>query len=145
MHTPSPIRPIQSIQSMRCVLFLSLFLGASFCALSSPRAEEAAAAKAASAEIKAAKGVASYEPVEEGTSFSAGTMVWVWSRIFNADGTSVQHVWKKDGKEVWSATLSIRSARWSTNSRRVVQPGQYEVEVRSQDGSSLGSVSFSVQ
>lgn len=139
MHTPRSLRSIGSF------LFSSLFLFASFGVVPSARAEEAAAAKAASAEVKAAKGVANYEPVEEGTSFSAGTMVWVWSRIFNADGTTVQHVWKKDGKEVWSATLSIRSARWSTNSRRVVSPGQYEVEVRAQDGSALGSVSFSVQ
>lgn len=144
MHTP------KSIGSIRRGAFLSLFvsvsIGASFCASSSAaRAEEAAATKAASAEVKAGKGVANHEPVEEGTSFTSGTMVWVWSRILNADGTTVQHVWKKDGKEVWSASLSIRSARWSTNSRRVVSPGQYEVEVRSQDGSALGSVSFSVQ
>lgn len=140
MHTPS-----RAFRSIRRILFFSLFLSASIGVSSSVRAEEAAAAKSASAEVKAAKGVASYEPVEEGTSFSAGTLVWVWSRIFNADGTTVQHVWKKDGKEVWSASLSIRSARWTTNSRRVVQPGQYEVEVRGQDGSTLGSVSFSVQ
>lgn len=102
-------------------------------------------AAAASAEVKACKGVENREPVEEGTTFAAGDKIWAWSRITGATGTEVTHVWKKDGKEVWSVSLPVKSNRWTTYSRRTVQAGQYEVVVTGQDGSALGSVSFTVQ
>lgn len=104
-----------------------------------------APAQAAAAEVKAAKGVENKEPVEEGTSFAAGDKVWIWSRITGAAGTTVKHVWKKNGQEIWAATLPVKSTRWTTYSRRTVQAGQYVVEVQAEDGSVLGSVTFDVQ
>lgn len=106
---------------------------------------QAAGAAAAAAEVKAAKGVESREPVDEGTSFAAGEKVYIWSRITGAADTTIKHVWKKDGNEIWTASLPVKSVRWTTYSRRSVSAGQYQVEVQGQDGSVLGSVSFSVQ
>lgn len=103
------------------------------------------AAAAPAAEVKAAKGVESREPVDESTSFAAGEKVYIWSRITGAANTTVKHVWKKDGTEIWSASLPVKSVRWTTYSRRSVSAGQYEVEVQGEDGSVIGSVSFSVQ
>jgi len=130
---------------------LSLMLGAG-AAMAAPTAPEGsvpsqaeAPAQAAAAEVKAAKGVENKEPVEEGTSFAAGDKVFVWSRITGAANTTVKHVWKKNGQEIWFATLPVKSARWTTSSRRTVQPGQYVVEVQAEDGSVLGSVTFDVQ
>jgi len=105
----------------------------------------AAAAGAAAAEIKAAKGVDKREPVDEGTSFAAGDTVFAWTRVTGANGTKVTHVWKKDGKQAWKATLRIGSNRWTTNSRRKVTAGAYTVEVVAADGTVLGSVDFTVQ
>src|SRR5262245_48204372 len=68
-------------------------------------------ASGASAEVRAGTGVEKHEIVGEANSFPAGTTVWVWSRVMNAEG-NVKHVWKLDGKEVWSATLAIGSKRW---------------------------------
>ena len=99
----------------------------------------------ASAEIKAGTGVDKHEIVGEATSFPAGTMVWVWTRVSNANNTDVKHVWKRDGKEVWTATLPIKSSRWSTQSRRAIKDGSWEVEVIADGGKSLGSVKFTVQ
>lgn len=110
-----------------------------------PAQAEAPAQQGAAAEVKAAKGIENKEPVEEGTSFAAGDKVWVWSRITGAANTTVKHVWKKNGQEIWSANLPVKSTRWTTSSRRTVQPGQYVVEVQGEDGSVLGSVSFDVQ
>lgn len=107
------------------------------------RAEESA--QPPTAEVKAAKAVTTNEPLWEGSSFPAGEQVFVWSRISHGKGTTIQHVWKKDGREIWIATLPVRSDYWATNSRRFLQPGQYEVEVRSQEGAILGSVSFTVE
>jgi hypothetical protein len=130
---------------------LSLVLGAGAALADETRPGEAVPAQAeapaqgAAAEVKAAKGVENKEPVEEGTSFAAGDKVWVWSRITGAANTTVRHVWKKNGQEIWSANLPVKGNRWTTSSRRTVQPGQYVVEVQGQDGSVLGSVSFDVQ
>src|SRR5215510_632608 len=55
----------------------------------------------ASAEVKAGTGVEKHEIVGEASTFPAGTTVWVWSRVLNGEG-NVKHVWKLDGKEVWS-------------------------------------------
>ena len=133
---------------------LSLMLGAGVAlagttapqgAMDAVPAQAEAPAQAAAAEVKAAKGVANKEPVEEGTSFAAGDKVFIWSRITGAANTTIKHVWKKNGQEIWFATLPVKSTRWTTSSRRTVQPGQYVVEVQAEDGSVLGSVSFDVQ
>ncbi len=106
----------------------------------------APAAGGAAADIKAAKGVENREPVEPGTTFEAGTTVWAWSLITGAEGTTVKHVWKKDGKEIWFATLKVGSKKWTTYSRRkLTKAGAYSVEVVAEDGGSLGSVDITVQ
>ena len=108
-------------------------------------AAPATAATAATAEVQAAKGIEKREPVEPGTTFAAGTKVWVWSRISGANGTTVKHVWKKDGKAVWTATLKVGSVKWTTSSRHQCKAGAWTVEVVGADGTTLGSVDFTVQ
>jgi hypothetical protein len=99
----------------------------------------------ASAEVKAGTGVEKHEIVGEATSFPAGTTVWVWSRITNGEG-NIKHVWKHDGKEVWSATLPVGSKLWSTQSRRTIpSAGSWEVDVQTEAGASIGTVSFTIQ
>ena len=97
-----------------------------------------------SAEIKAGTGVEKFEIVGEGTTFPAGTEVFVWSRVLDSEG-SIKHVWKKDGKDVWTATLPVGSKRWSTQSRRKASKGAWEVEVDTADGKKLGSVTFTIE
>jgi hypothetical protein len=104
-----------------------------------------AASAGASAEVKAAKGVDKKEPVEPGDTFTAGTKVFVWSRVTGAAGTKVKHVWKKDDKQIWQATLRIGGPRWTTSSRRQLKAGSYTVDVVGADGTTLGTVSFTVQ
>jgi hypothetical protein len=108
-------------------------------------AKPAPAPASASAEVKAGTGVEKHEIVGEAATFAPGTTVWVWSRITNGQGT-VKHVWKQDGKEVWTATMPVGSARWSTMSRRAIQvKGAWDVDVQTADGASIGSVSFKVE
>ena len=104
-----------------------------------------AALAAPAAEAKSAKGVENHEPVDEASEFAAKDTVWVWSRITDAEGTKVKHVWKRDGKEEWSVALPVRSKKWTTNSRRVVKAGAYVVEILAEDGSKLTEVSFTVK
>jgi hypothetical protein len=103
------------------------------------------AAATPAAEVKAAKGVENKEPVDEGTSFAAGEKVWVWSRVTEAQGTTIKHVWKRDGKDEWTANLKVKSNKYTTHSRRNVRAGEYTVEVLAEDGTKIGEVSFSVK
>ncbi len=99
----------------------------------------------ASAEVKAGTGVEKHEIVGEATSFPAGATVWVWSRVTNGEG-NIKHVWKRDGKEVWTATLPVGSKLWSTQSRRTIPGvGAWTVDVQTEAGAALGSVSFAIQ
>jgi hypothetical protein len=107
-----------------------------------PAAKDAAGA---TAEVKAGTGVEKHEITGEATTFPAGTTVWVWSRILNSEG-KVKHVWKLDGKEVWTATLDVGSKRWSTQTRRTIaKPGSWTVDVVTEAGAPLGTVSFTIQ
>ena len=102
-------------------------------------------ASGAAAEVKAGTGVEKHEVVGEAASFPAGTTVWVWSRVTNGEG-NIKHVWKRDGKEVWSATLPVGSKRWATSSRRTIPAaGSWEVAVTTDAGAQLGTVAFTIQ
>src|SRR6185503_102537 len=84
----------------------------------------------ASAEVKVGTGVENHEIVGEAATFPTGTTVWVWSRVVNGEG-NVKHVWKRDGKDVWTATLPVGSKRWSTQSRRAITTaGSWSVDVQ---------------
>jgi len=99
----------------------------------------------ATAEVKAGTGVEKREIVGEAATFPAGTTVWVSSKLTNAEG-QVKHVWKRDGKAVWTATLNVGGKKWSTSSRRTIpKAGSWEVEVQTADGASIGTVAFAVQ
>ncbi len=130
-------------------LALSLVLSLSTTAVAQDQAPQPPAdtkpASDASAEVKAGTGVENRELVGEATSFPAGTTVWVWSLVKNAEG-SVKHVWKRDGKEVWTATMRIGGKKWSTSSRRTIpNAGSWEVDVQTADGTSLGTAAFTIE
>lgn len=104
----------------------------------------AAAAGEASAVVKAATEIQNREPVGEATQFKKGDKIYVWSQLRNLEGQSIDHVWKKDGKELYRAHLDVGSKSWRTNSRRQnAQPGSYVVEVM-QGETQLGSIAFTV-
>lgn len=134
------------IHMIKRIAFALFIIGSTAGVAAAQQTQSSAAAPAgAAAEVKAAKGIEKREPVEEGTTFAAGDKVWIWSRITGANGTKVQHVWKRNGAPEWKATLAVNSKRWTTSSRRKVKAGSYTVDVVAADGSVLGSVAFTVQ
>lgn len=131
------------------LLVIALAAGAATAYADDPKPPAADAkpkdASSASAEVKAGTGVEKHAIVGEATSFPAGTTVWVWSQITNGEG-NVKHLWKHDGKEVWSATLPVGSKKWATSSRRTIPAaGSWQVDVTTEAGVQLGSVSFTIQ
>ncbi len=104
------------------------------------------ASGSASADVHVGTGYENHAVTGEAASFPAGTKVFVVSVVSGANGTQVKHVWKKDGAEIWTATLSVGSDRWTTSSRRQLpKAGAYEVDVVGADGAQLGKVEFQVQ
>jgi len=128
------------------------FILASLLSLSLPAfAEEAAketpaaTATDAKADVKAASGIENRLPTGEGTSFPAKSAVYVWSEITGANGQEVEHVWKKDDKELRRAKFQVGSKRWRVNSRvPSAGKGSYVVEVVLGD-KVLGDVKFTVE
>jgi DUF2914 family protein len=97
------------------------------------------------AEVKAGTSVEKHEIVGEASEFAKDSVVWAWSRVSNGE-PSVKHVWKLDGKEIWSMSLDIKSKRWSTFTRHHVRTaGTWEVDVVNDAGVSLGKVTFTVK
>jgi len=129
---------------------LCVCLGLSSAAIADDKPADSKPAQAkpatdASAEVKVGTGVEKFEITGESATFPAGTTVWVWSRVKNGEG-NIKHVWKRDGKEAWTATLAIGGKNWATQSRRTIpKAGEWEVDVQTEAGVSLGSVKFSVQ
>jgi nucleoid-associated protein YgaU len=106
---------------------------------------DSAEAKPAHADVKAATGIENREPTGEADKFPAGTTIFVWSRVFDAKDQDVEHVWKRDDKELRRAKFHIGSVRWTVNSRqRNAKKGSYVVEVVCGEDK-LGEVSFTVE
>jgi hypothetical protein len=104
------------------------------------------ASGSAAAEVHAGTGYEKHAITGEAATFPTGTKVFVVSLVTGANGTQVKHVWKKDGAELWTATLTVGSDKWTTSSRRQLPAaGAYEVDVVGADGAQLGKVEFAVQ
>ncbi len=101
----------------------------------------------AAAEVKAGTGIEDREPTGVANTFKKGDTVFVWSNITDADGQTVEHVWKLDGKEVFKVSFEVKSKRWRVNSRRRnLATGAYVVEATMDDGKKqLGEVAFKVE
>ncbi len=107
---------------------------------------ESPAPTSAGAEVKVGTGYEKRAVAGEAATFPAKTKVFAVSTVTGAGGTTVKHVWKRDGAEIWSASLKIGSSKWTTSTRRVLsKPGKYEVAVVSADGADLGKVEFTVE
>jgi hypothetical protein len=98
-----------------------------------------------SATAKAAASVENREPVGESARFRHGERVYVWSQIEHATGDDVEHVWKRDGRELRRARFEVGSSRWRVSSRLTsAPPGSYDVDVTA-GGEILTTVHFTVE
>lgn len=128
----------------RFVMGLALTVGLSFGTSGAAFAEDAK--DAAKAEMKAGTGIENREITGAGESFKSTDTVFVWTNVTGADGKKVQHVWKRDGKEVFKVAFDVKSKRWRVNSRRKTPAaGSYTVETQAEDGAKLGEVAFKVE
>lgn len=107
---------------------------------------EPAAPVTAGAEVKVGTGYEKHAVAGEAATFPKGTKVFAVSTVNGAADTTVKHVWKLDGADLWTGSLKIGSNHWTTSTRRVLnKPGHYEVAVVGADGAELGKVEFTIE
>ena len=103
--------------------------------------------------MKVGTGVANHAIEGEAATFTvaAGTKLYAWAQLAGmTPGTALKIVWKRDGKEVSTSTLStpVPTARWRTHGYRTFRAGDggaWTAVFMTQDGAELGSASFSVE
>jgi hypothetical protein len=101
-----------------------------------------------SVDIAVARTVIDRMPVDEGNSFPVDVgEVWCWTRVSGAEGTTIKHVWLRDGVEMAQVPLNVAGNSWRTYSSKTIPPywsGDWRVEVRDEIGNLLASQDFSV-
>ena len=118
-----------------------------------PASAPAAAAGDAKAEVQIGTGVENHaiQGAAEKFSVAAGSKLWAWAQLEGmTPGATLKIVWKKDGKEVSTSTLStpVPAARYRTQGFRTFRAGDagnWTAEFMTSDGASLGSASFTVE
>ena len=98
-------------------------------------------------EAALARAIEDREPVDTGSSFPAdvGT-IWLWTKVSGAAGQTVTHVWSH-GENEWTVPLQIGAATWRTWSNKTIPAewtGEWQVEVRDQQGNVLKTLHFTV-
>jgi len=87
------------------------------------------------------------EPVDPGTAFPADVgMLYGWTRITGASGTTIQHVWMH-GEDEWAVDIDVGGSPWRVWSTKIIQPewtGEWTFEVRSEAGYVVHTTTFTV-
>lgn len=101
-----------------------------------------------SVDIAVARTIMDRMPVDEGNSFPIDVgEVWCWTRVSGGEGTTIKHVWLRDGVEMAEVPLNVSGNSWRTYSSKTIPPywsGDWRVEVRDEIGNVLASRDFSV-
>lgn len=81
------------------------------------------------------------EPVDRLTTAPEHEMdVYFFTELTGMEGTAVQHVWLRDGVEVFRLAFDVRGQRWRVYSSKQVVPGAvWSVRVEDDRGNVLGS------
>ncbi len=98
-------------------------------------------------EAAIAYGVEDRAPVDAGTDFPADVeMLYGWTRITGASGTTVQHVWMH-GEHEWAVDIDVGGSPWRVWSTKNIQAewtGEWTFEVRSDMGDVVHTTTFTV-
>ena len=102
-------------------------------------------AEGLTAEMKFAKTLQKFKPVDPGDSFEPGK-VYAWTLIEGGKGQfEVQHIWYKNERRVYKHTVSVRGGKYPTWSFLIATPGKYKVEVADSEGQVFQTGEFTVK
>ncbi len=131
------------------VLFLTVAFATLLWSATSVRAAESTASLTIN-RLVICSGVDNHEPVDNVTTFPAGTeRAYAFLEATNiSSDVEVSFVWLYQGKEVARVILPIRAGnRWRTYSSKTLagRSGAWRVEVQDAGGTNLAAVDFTVQ
>lgn len=101
------------------------------------------------AEAQVCTSISDRMPAGTASNFGAdvGTL-YCWSKVTGAKGdAAVKHIWSREGKEMLSVELPVRSVSWRTFSQKKILPqwtGNWEVTVVDAGGAALATVAFTI-
>ena len=102
----------------------------------------------ADAEIVIARSVDDREPVGGGEEFPSNVgQLTGWTRVTGAANSTIEHVWRHQGKENVIPLNIGNGSLWRTWSRKTIPSdwtGQWTFEVREADGSVIAMTTFTV-
>jgi hypothetical protein len=104
---------------------------------------------ALTAEAEICTGIAERMPTGMAESFPSDVgKVYLWCKIEGAtDSTMIEHVWYRNGDEMATVELPVKSPSWRTWSSKSLLPewtGSWEVKILDADGNVLKSVPFQI-
>jgi hypothetical protein len=113
-------------------------------------AEEAAAKKAASAEVKVGLGIEKYDitGVSESFKVAADTKIYAWTKVSGLESAKVTIAFVKGDKIVSKMELNVPRSPHRTNAYRTFRKGDggdWVAKVLGPDGAVLGSATFKVE
>lgn len=98
-----------------------------------------------SAEMKFSRSLNKRRPVDAGTIFNPGR-VYAWTLIKGGKGRfTVNHLWYRNGKQVWSHAIKVRGKHYPTWSFLHVRTGRYKVELTDDQGTVITSGKFTIR
>lgn len=108
---------------------------------------DAVSAQGPTVEAEVATAIVDRMPEGVGTRFPVDVgQLYVWSRVMDAAGTSITHVWIH-GDTRYPIVLEIGGSPWRTWSSKTITPdmaGEWQVEIHDQDGVVLQTLNFTV-
>lgn len=98
-------------------------------------------------EVETAPEVDDRDPVDATDTFQIGDDVNAWLAVAVPETTTLEFVWKIGGEEIHTFDIEVgASPRWRTWAQMTVdQAGDWDVEIRDDNGDSLQTASFSVE
>lgn len=98
-------------------------------------------------EAETAPDIDDREPVDATDTFGQGDAVNTWLAVQAPDETTLEVSWQVDGEQIHTFDLDVGpSPRWRTWAQMTVnQTGDWDVEIRDENGDALETVSFSVE
>ncbi|HXR96204.1 MAG TPA: DUF2914 domain-containing protein [Terriglobales bacterium] len=97
-------------------------------------------------EAKLGTGVQDRALTGEGTSFPAGSQVYVWMSLTGAQaGDAVTVTWKRGGQAVLTTKLDVGGSPWRTWAQKTVTAGSWDASISDPSGTVLKDLPFTVK
>ncbi len=131
---------------MKKALFAIMLAAVSGYVYAQTPAQEPAPAEIKVDKVCTAASVENREPVNETSAFDKTIgRIYTWTKITSTDApVKIKHIYYADDKKVAEIELNVKAKTYRVWSNKAVWPGNWKVEVTTEDGKMLSAVTFTV-